>query len=118
MTPKKTKVTKADKVANAAKAQVIKDNAKNINRAAFLIRAVQNADRQRILRYVISNNQSVVSELCSKLKVEQSIMSQHLAILRTAGLVKTERDGKYIFYSVVEKQFNKVMGLVGKLGES
>jgi DNA-binding transcriptional ArsR family regulator len=117
MTPKKATATKADKAANAAKAQVIKDNAKKIEKAAFVIRAVQNADRQRILRYILANEKSVVSELCTKLKVEQSIMSQHLAILREAKLVSTERDGKYIYYSVLEKSFNKVMGLIAKLGE-
>jgi DNA-binding transcriptional ArsR family regulator len=35
-----------------------------------------------------------------KLRLEQSVASQHLAILRKAGFVKTDRDGKFIYYSV------------------
>lgn len=118
MATKRRIVSKADKAANAAKAEIIKQNAKGINRAAFLVRAMQNIDRQRILRYIIVNERSVVSELCAKLKVEQSIMSQHLALLRMANLVETERDGKYIYYSVIDKQFSKVMGLIARLGQS
>jgi len=32
--------------------------------------------------------------------LEQSITSQHLRILRSAGLVDTERNGKYIMYAI------------------
>jgi DNA-binding transcriptional ArsR family regulator len=41
-----------------------------------------------------------VTELYVKLRLEQSVASQHLAILRKAGFVKTDRDGKFIYYSV------------------
>ncbi len=114
MTPKKSITPKKPAV---AKAPVAKDTVKKIERAAFIIRAVQNADRQRILRHILTNNESVVSQLCSKLKVEQSIMSQHLAILRTANLVSTRREGKYIYYTVSAKNWNKVIELVTRLGE-
>lgn len=115
MPPKKSANSKSSKLPNGT--QVAKDNVKKINRAAFIIRALQNPDRQRILRYILANNESVVSQLCSKLKVEQSIMSQHLAILRTANLVTTRRDGKYIYYTLATKNWNKVIELVGRLGE-
>ena len=35
-----------------------------------------------------------------KLRLEQSVASQHLAVLRKAGFVTTTRDGKFIYYSV------------------
>jgi DNA-binding transcriptional ArsR family regulator len=41
-----------------------------------------------------------VSEIYKKLKLEQSVASQHLAVLRNAHFVNTHRDGKYIYYSV------------------
>jgi DNA-binding transcriptional ArsR family regulator len=41
-----------------------------------------------------------VTEIYVKLRLEQSVASQHLAILRKAGFVDTLRDGKFIYYSV------------------
>jgi DNA-binding transcriptional ArsR family regulator len=41
-----------------------------------------------------------VTEIYVKLRLEQSVASQHLAILRKAGFVNTTRDGKFIYYSV------------------
>jgi DNA-binding transcriptional ArsR family regulator len=41
-----------------------------------------------------------VTEIYVKLRLEQSVASQHLAILRKAGYVNTTRDGKFIYYSV------------------
>ncbi|HRG90293.1 MAG TPA: metalloregulator ArsR/SmtB family transcription factor [Chitinophagales bacterium] len=114
MTPKKSITPKKPAV---AKTPVVKETIRKIERAAFIIRAVQNADRQRILRHILTNKESVVSQLCSKLKVEQSIMSQHLAILRTANLVSTRREGKYIYYTVTAKNWSKVIELVTRLGE-
>jgi DNA-binding transcriptional ArsR family regulator len=58
-----------------------------------------------------------VTEIYVKLRLEQSVASQHLAILRKAGFVKTERDGKFIYYSVNNdrlEELNKfVQDLVG-----
>ena len=41
-----------------------------------------------------------VTQLYVKLRLEQSVASQHLAILRKAGIVSTQRDGKFIFYTI------------------
>ncbi len=41
-----------------------------------------------------------VTEIYVKLRLEQSVASQHLAILRRAGIVVTQRDGKFIYYAV------------------
>lgn len=52
----------------------------------------------------------------SKLELEQSQTSQHLAVLRKAGLVKTRRDGKFIFYSVNDEVLQKSQYFLQELG--
>jgi len=47
-----------------------------------------------------NRNRMNVTNIYVKLRIEQSVASQHLAILRNQGLVKTQRDGKTIWYSV------------------
>ena len=51
----------------------------------------------------------VFIEIYNTLKLEQSITSQHLRILRLAGLVETEREGKFIYYRV---NYGKISGSV------
>lgn len=56
-----------------------------------------------------------VTELYQKLFLEQSVASQHLAILRKAGFVKTTRKGKFIFYSVNTNRLMEVCRLAAEL---
>jgi len=48
------------------------------------------------------------------MNIEQSVASQHLAILRKAQIVLTERDGKRIFYSINYQQINKLQSLAAR----
>lgn len=72
----------------------------NVKKAALVLRAVNHKLRQQILRLIDEQGKMTVTELYLKLRLEQSVASQHLAILRKAGFVKTDRDGKFIYYSV------------------
>jgi len=72
----------------------------NVKKAGLILRAVNHKLRQQILKLIDEHGKMTVTELYVKLRLEQSVAPQHLAILRKAGFVKTERDGKFIFYSV------------------
>ena len=72
----------------------------NVKKAALVLRAINHKLRQQILKQIEEQGKMTVTELYVKLRLEQSVASQHLAILRKAGFVKTERDGKFIYYSV------------------
>ncbi|HMW27776.1 MAG TPA: ArsR family transcriptional regulator, partial [Ferruginibacter sp.] len=47
--------------------------------------------------------------------LEQSVASQHLAILRKAGIVSTEREGKFIYYMVNYKRLDEISLFVKNL---
>ncbi len=72
----------------------------NVKKAALILRAVNHKLRQQILKLIDEEGKITVTEIYVKLRLEQSVASQHLAILRKAGFVNTERDGKFIYYSV------------------
>lgn len=93
----------------ASKESIFKASATPIKTANFVAKSVNNAFRQKILALLLSSDKLAVNELCEKLESEQSIMSQHLAILRKAGLVNCERKGKSILYSANEKQLQEVI---------
>jgi DNA-binding transcriptional ArsR family regulator len=71
-----------------------------IDRCADVLRALAHPLRLRIMEFIDKNQVINVNKIYNTLKLEQSITSQHLKILRQAGLVNTRRDGKFIFYSI------------------
>ena len=56
-----------------------------------------------------------VTDIYVKLRLEQSVASQHLAILRRAGVVVTQRQGKYIYYSLNKDRLEQISGLIEEL---
>jgi len=71
-----------------------------LERASEILRALAHTLRMRILAFIDKHGSIHVNKIYNTLKLEQSITSQHLRILRQAGLVHTRRDGKFIFYSI------------------
>jgi DNA-binding transcriptional ArsR family regulator len=56
-----------------------------------------------------------VTDIYIRLRLEQSVASQHLAILRRAGVVTTERQGKFIYYSINKNRLAQIGTLVEDL---
>lgn len=65
-----------------------------------ILRALAHPLRMRILEFIDQHKLINVNRIYSSLNLEQSITSQHLRILRQAGLVETEREGKFIHYKL------------------
>ena len=53
-----------------------------------------------MLQLLHKHKKMPVTDLYVKLRIEQSVASQQLAILRMASFVNTQREGKQVFYSV------------------
>ena len=87
----------------------------NVKKAGLILRAVNHKLRQQILKLIDEHGRITVTELYVKLRLEQSVASQHLAILRKAGFVKTVRDGKFIFYSVNTDRLKELNRFVEEL---
>ncbi|MCB0617849.1 MAG: helix-turn-helix transcriptional regulator [Saprospiraceae bacterium] len=75
-------------------------NHERLLESSELLRAVAHPLRLRILEFIDQNDTINVNKIYNTLKLEQSITSQHLRVLRLADLVRTERDGKFIHYSI------------------
>ncbi|MGZ5285889.1 MAG: ArsR/SmtB family transcription factor [Flavisolibacter sp.] len=86
-----------------------------LKKAALILRAINHKLRQQIMKLIHQNGKMTVTEIYVKLRLEQSVASQHLAILRKAGYVNTVRDGKFIYYSVNYDRLDQVHGIVHDL---
>lgn len=72
----------------------------NLKKASCIFRAADHPLRQKMLHLIHRYLRVNVGTIYKKLKIEQSVASSHLAILRQARLVSVERDGKYSLYSI------------------
>jgi len=67
--------------------------------ASGLLKALANRHRLIVICQLIEKERSV-GELAALLKLRQSTVSQHLALLRKDGLVTARRDGQTVWYSI------------------
>jgi DNA-binding transcriptional ArsR family regulator len=86
-----------------------------LRKAVLVLRAVNHKLRQQIIDILDEHERMTVTELYVKLRLEQSVASQHLAILRRSGVVITERHGKFIYYALDKERLNQISHLVEEL---
>ncbi len=93
------------------KAKLSIDNDK-LQESAEILRALAHPLRMKILGFIDQHSMINVNKIYNTLKLEQSITSQHLRILRTVGLVNTRREGKYIYYQINYERLSQAVGAI------
>ena len=88
-----------------------------LRKAVLVLRAINHKLRQRIIDLLEENDSMTVTDIYIKLRLEQSVASQHLAILRRAGVVTTERQGKFIYYRIDRDRLAQISRLVEELAD-
>ena len=56
-----------------------------------------------------------VNDLCARMDVEQSTLSQQLAVLRSRSIVVGRKDGQSVFYSVRDPEIFKLLDVARKI---
>ncbi len=111
------KKNKNEKVTLKKGGSEIKLDYVNLRKAVLVLRAVNHKLRQRIINLLEDGDSLTVTDIYIKLRLEQSVASQHLAILRRAKIVVTERQGKYIYYSLNNDRIDQISDLVEDLAD-
>lgn len=83
----------------------------SLRKVMLVLRAINHPIRQQLIELLEKNDKMIVTELHNRLRMEQSIVSQHLAVLRKAGLLLTKRSGKFIYYSINLQRMKEVKSL-------
>ena len=86
-----------------------------LRKAVLVLRAINHKLRQRIIDLLEEHESMTVTDIYIKLRLEQSVASQHLAILRRAGVVITDRQGKFINYSLDRSRLLQISKLIEEL---
>lgn len=80
----------------------------DLEAASGLLRALASPHRLAIVR-ALGGGPRCVHELVTALGVSQPLVSQHLRVLRTAGLVGTERRGREIAYTLADHHVTHIV---------
>ena len=83
---------------------------------AEVLRTLASARRLEIL-HALANGPMEVGRLATKLGAGQPNVSQHLAVLRVAGIVEAERDGREVRYRLVDPDVIVACGLMRQVLE-
>jgi DNA-binding transcriptional ArsR family regulator len=79
-----------------------------------ICKAFANTTRLRMLD-MLAKREHAVSDIQSALGLSAPNISQHLAILKAAGVVATRRDGKQIFCSLTLPEVKQACGLIREM---
>lgn len=82
---------------------------------AALSKALAHPARVRILRILARRSTCICGELVGELDLAQSTVSQHLKIMKEAGLVQGEVDGPRVCYCLSPRVLRRLKALVGSL---
>lgn len=89
--------------------QLILPDAHLVRKSTLVFRALNHKLRQQIMALLAERKKMTVTELYEQLLLEQSVVSQHLAILRRTGFVTTKKEGKFVWYMLQEKRIEQVI---------
>ena len=84
---------------------------RNAADAVTLLKGLANESRLMIM-CVLTEGEVSVGELNKRIELSQSALSQHLAVLRDQGLVKTRRESQTIYYRLAETPAMNVIELL------
>ena len=93
----------------------LKIDAIQFKKAALVFRAINHKLRQQIVKFINQHGKITVTQIYVKLRLEQSVASQHLAILRKVNILTTERDGKFIFYKINHERISTIKQFIKDL---
>jgi ArsR family transcriptional regulator len=82
---------------------------------AVLTKAVGHPARIAILRLLVRREACVCGDIVDELPLAQSTVSQHLKVLKEAGLIRGDIDGPRVCYCVEPRALRRLKALVGGL---
>lgn len=84
----------------------------SVSAAQRVFHALSSAPRRKILAF-LSASGLTAGEIAERFSMSKPAVSQHLSILETAGLIRREKQGQFVHYSLIENNLvNTLNGFV------
>jgi DNA-binding transcriptional ArsR family regulator len=86
-----------------------------LRKGLLTMRAINHPVRKELLKIIFKKKETTVTELFVALRQEQSVVSQHLAILRRINVLKATRAGKNIIYTINPEEMRRVLSMANTI---
>ena len=80
----------------------LKSESKKVAILSELLKLVSEESRLKLL-CILRQGEHCVCELSEHVKLSQSLISHHLSDLKVSGVIKDEKRGLYVYYSLTEE---------------
>jgi len=84
-------------------------SADKLEKAAYILKTIAHPVRLGIINLLDEHEQLSVNQIGEFLKCEQSLLSHHLTNMKIKGLLKADKHGVQVFYSLKEKDLIKLL---------
>jgi len=83
-----------------------------LDKASFVLKTIAHPIRLAILQLLHQHERLSVSEICDRIKTEQSVTSHHLSNMKIMGILSASREGKNVYYSLKENSVVDIISLL------
>ena len=84
----------------------------NLELSSSLLKSVGHPIRVKIILTLADHTEMTVTELTQFLKIEQPVMSLHLAVLRNANVIIVRKQGKKSMYSILDSSVLQAVQII------
>jgi DNA-binding transcriptional ArsR family regulator len=80
-----------------------------LERAATVLRLLAHPQRLRIVEYLEQHGSAPVHDLMDYLSLPQAVTSQHLTVMKRAGIVQAVRRGREVWYTLADPRCASIL---------
>ena len=84
----------------------------NLELSSSILKSVGHPIRVKIILTLADHTEMTVTELTQFLKIEQPVMSLHLAVLRNANIIIVRKQGKKSMYSILDSSVLQAVQII------
>ena len=87
---------------------------KKLEKAAKKLRSIAHPMRIAVIGMLTEKPKMNVTQIYTRLKIEQAAASHHLSLLRNNGILNAKREGKEIYYSLNQDNLNHLIDCINR----
>ncbi len=87
-------------------------NREKLEKAAYILKTVAHPTRLAIVDVLNLHPRLSVNDIGESLQVEQSLLSHHLTTMKLKGILRSEKEGQNVFYSLKERDVTKLIACI------
>lgn len=88
--------------------------AEKLQFTAGILKLIASPTKLAIIVHLQQHGETTVGDLCSATGQSQPLLSRHLSVLKSGGVVDNRRDGKNVYYFLAMEEVVKVLECMGR----